>query len=376
MKVPGYIVQPFLNGVLGTAFEVASDGLKCGFNTVTNLSCDDVKAATYKSYVAELAYHLRDYGFWDDGKGVYYFASTAACQPPSTLKVDCLSKDPPATPTAPEPARIISVEAMNIVTRAYLDNHDPSLKALGDEIQANAWGQIGWPGPVTGDWRILDSYMPAGYFILNNPGTKWLGMPWGVGISSAWPAARMSAPAPTVEEVSYWPFGYPQSSKAERYPNMTATAGCSSCTAYGFEFTTTSTTPVTGFAIRQSGSAQNGRWGAFAIYNGTTGALITSCNSAFSLGAAATRLTCPATPSTSLPAGTYELVFVANSNTATISAVNSGVNLGSTIDSASVYSIAGLANLSAAPTVVWQQSMNLSSRVNTAAEPPHVLLLP
>jgi hypothetical protein len=155
---------------------------------------------------------------------------------------------------------------------------------------------------------------------------------------------------------------------------MTSTVGCTSCTAYGFEFTPTEAVTITGFAIRQAGIAQANRWGAFAIYNGSTGAIVTSCTTAFSLGTAQARLTCPATGS--LAVGTiYELVWVANSTVATISAANSGVDLGARLINDTthrVYTVPGQANLSAAPTVSWQS--NLGTRTATNIEPPHVFL--
>jgi hypothetical protein len=345
---------------------MAAHGLKCGENPATDNGCNDADAATYKTYVGYLVDYLRDYGFWPETKGVWYFSSQVACNPVVATNNTCMGSGNVDTPG---PARTIAVEAMNIVTRAYLDNPEPTVKQFGDVVMDGAFGVRGWPSPMgptgqTADYKIMDDYMDGGYF-MSNMGTwpKWFGMPWGIGIASAWPVARMTTSA-TTSVGQYWLFGFPQASQPQRYNG-----------AFGFEFSPTRTIQVAQFSVRQTAHASdpNG-YGAFAVYD-AAGALIAGCANGFSFSPTTETVSNCAIPATTLNAGSvYELVVASNSATARISAVNSGVSLGAVIGNGSTARVFTLSNPPTISGSTFTWSPTMGARNPATIEPPHVVV--
>lgn len=185
-------VQPYMLGILGTAFDFSAKAMACAPNG-NPAGCSDPLSALLHSYNVQTANYLRTTGFWPSTKGMYYGSSFMECQPPvSDTNVGCTIGSDAAG------ARVLDAEALRAVMTAYASNGDPSLKAFGDTLYTAMWGQPGWalPSGLTSDGIYIDGYDDGfGTFMSGTPPAgaahKYFGMGFGIGAGSAWPGYRV-----------------------------------------------------------------------------------------------------------------------------------------------------------------------------------------
>jgi hypothetical protein len=183
----GWVSQPFMVGILSTAFDLAAKAVA------------DVSPATATlahSYNVAAANWLKNVAYWTSVKGLYYFAGGIDCAAPITDGNIWCTGGNDATA-----ARTLSAEAIRGVMLAYAYNRDPALKAFADTLYNAMWGKTGTcPSGSTlcvPDGIYLTSMDDGQYMISGGPPTngstpwKWFGQFFGWSDLSSWPAQRV-----------------------------------------------------------------------------------------------------------------------------------------------------------------------------------------
>ena len=200
-NVLGWASQPFMIGILSGAFDLAA-------KAVADVS--PATSALAHSYNVAAANWIKNYGYWPDSKGLFYFAGNIDCRPPiADNNTICTSGD------APDQARTLSAEAMRGISAAYAYTHDPSLGAFGNTLYNAMWAAPGTcPAGSTlcvPDGTYLDA-MNDGQYMINVPplpalGTatpwKWMGMFFGYSAESSWPGNSAGGAQPANSEPLY-----------------------------------------------------------------------------------------------------------------------------------------------------------------------------
>jgi hypothetical protein len=195
----GWVSQPFMVGILSTAFDLAAKAVADVSPTTATLA---------HSYNVASANWIKDVGYWPSAKGLYYMAGGIDCAAPITDGNPwcTLGNDAPG-------ARTLSAEAIRGVMLAYAYNRDPALKAFADTLYNAMWARPATcPGGST--LCVPDGYYLSGmddgqYMISGGPPTnnatpwKWLGMFFGFSAQSAWPGYRVGGVQPRAGELLY-----------------------------------------------------------------------------------------------------------------------------------------------------------------------------
>ena len=188
----GFAVQPYMLGILATAFDFAAKAMTCT-GSGTPARCDNAVATNAHAYNVQAANYLRKTGYWPATKGMWYFAGSVNCTPPvSDANVGCTGGNNAGA------ARILNAEALRGVMTAYAYNGDPDLLAFGDTLFTAMWGRPGFslPDGQAGDGQYMSGFNDGfGWFMTGAPpvGTahKYFGMGWGISAGSAWPGYRI-----------------------------------------------------------------------------------------------------------------------------------------------------------------------------------------
>ena len=191
----GFGVQPYMLGILGTAFDFTAKAMACTAPGVP-ANCSDAIAANAKTFNVQVGNYLRSYGYWPSTKGMYYMAGFPNCTPPvADTNYGCTAGN-----TAGQ-ARTLNAEALRGVMTAYTNSLDPNLLSFGDMLYTAMWGRPGFslPNGQTSDGMYNSGYDDGfGGYMTGNPPVgsahKYFGMGWGIGAGSAWPAARLGGP--------------------------------------------------------------------------------------------------------------------------------------------------------------------------------------
>jgi hypothetical protein len=194
----GWTSQPFMMGILSGAFDLTA-------KAVADVS--PATAALAHSYNVAAANWVKNYGYWPDSKGLYYFVNSIDCVPPiSDSNTLCTSG------YAPDSARALSAEAMRGLSAAYAYTRDPSLGAFTDALYNAMWAAPGTcPSGSTlcvPDGTYLDPMNDGQYMMAVPPLSslglatpwKWLGMFFGYSAESSWPGNRLGGAQPAVSE--------------------------------------------------------------------------------------------------------------------------------------------------------------------------------
>ena len=188
----GYGVQPYMMGILATAFDFVAKAMACT-GSAASANCDDKITANAHAYNVQIANYLQSAGYWPATKGMYYSAGFVNCTPPvSDSNAGCTGGSNAAQ------ARVLNAEALRGVMTAYAFNKDPKLRSFGDTLYTAMWGRPGFSvaDGTASDGQYISDYVDGyGYFMYGTPPTgqahKYFGMGWGIGAGSAWPGYRL-----------------------------------------------------------------------------------------------------------------------------------------------------------------------------------------
>ena len=197
---PGWVSQPYMIGMLSTAFDLAAKAVA------------DVSPATATlahSYNVASANWIKDVAYWPSAKGLYYYVGSVDCPggPLAGSNVWCVwGMDAAAS-------RLQSAEAIRGVMLAYAYNRDPALKAFADTLYNAMWGKPGTcPSGSTlcvPDGIYLTGMDDGQYMISGGPPTnggtpwKWFGQFFGWSGLSSWPGNRVGGVQPRAGESLY-----------------------------------------------------------------------------------------------------------------------------------------------------------------------------
>ena len=188
----GYGVQPYMMGILATAFDFVAKAMACN-GAAASGNCDDKVTADAHAFNVQIANYLQTAGYWPATKGMYYSAGFVNCTPPvSDSNAGCTGGNNAAQ------ARVLSAEALRGVMTAYAFSQDPKLRAFGDTLYNAMWARPGFsvPDGLASDGQYISDYDDGyGYFMYGTPPNgqahKYFGMGWGIGAGSAWPGYRL-----------------------------------------------------------------------------------------------------------------------------------------------------------------------------------------
>jgi hypothetical protein len=176
----GYGAQPFVQGILGTAFHLAGQALAAS---------DPANAALAESYNVGIANWIRQYGYWESAKGMFFGAGFVNCHNPAQdADVFCTGENGPGE------ARVLNAESLRSVMTAYAYSGDPALKTFGDKLYSAMFSKPGAGGPDP-DGLYVDALNDGnGWYMTGVPpigkAPKYFGMFFGFGALSGWPAYR------------------------------------------------------------------------------------------------------------------------------------------------------------------------------------------
>ena len=182
-------------GIAGTAFDYAARAIA---------DTDPVTSALAHSYTVSAANWLKNYGYWQDEKGLYYGAGFVNCQPPiSDANAVCTGGNTQSG------ARTLSSEVMRSIGAAYVYSGDSSLQAFGDTLFSAMYSKPGTGGPNPDGYYVSDWDDVFGWYMYGAPpvgkAPKYFGMFFGFGDNSSWPAFRQGSASPTVISIASVP---------------------------------------------------------------------------------------------------------------------------------------------------------------------------
>jgi hypothetical protein len=178
--IVGYGFQPFVRGILASAFDLASKAID---------NSDPVNSALAQNYALVAVNDIKTLGYWPATKGLLYFAGGINCQPPASYTNSACTQN-----YSPEQARALNAEAIRGIMFTYAAAADPALKDFADTLYSAMWSKPGTGSPEE-DGVYLSDEDDSGFFFTSRPpgGSKWLGMFFGFASGSAWPALRVGA---------------------------------------------------------------------------------------------------------------------------------------------------------------------------------------
>lgn len=179
----GFGAQPFIQGILGTAFQFAGQAIA---------DSDPQGSALAFSYTAGIANWIRTQGFWNATRGMYYGVGFPNCRfPISDSNVFCTGGNSTGE------ARVLNAESMRVVMTAYAHTGDVALRAFGDTLYSAMFSKPGAGGPDTDGSYVEALDDGTGWYMIGVPPTgkapKYFGMFFGFGALSGWPAYRAGA---------------------------------------------------------------------------------------------------------------------------------------------------------------------------------------
>ena len=187
--VTGWGTQPFIQGILGIAFDFTAKALAVS---------DPTNAALAHRYTVDIANWQRNVGYRPAVKGMQYIAGSAECLPPISEAATWCSGG-----YGESQARTLSAESLRSVMVAYAYNGDLSLLAFGDTLYNGMYAKTGYcsagsPICVPDGQYLTDLNSGIGWYVtgdpVNNKWHKYFGMFFGIGAGADWPAYRIGGP--------------------------------------------------------------------------------------------------------------------------------------------------------------------------------------
>lgn len=214
----GFGIQPYMNGIMGTALDFAGKALAC-VSTGVPTNCNNAASADAITFNIALANYNRTVGYNSNLGGMFYASSFANCQAPiASDNPGCVGQNSgsvvggPAQVSSDTP---LTGEALRGIMTAVGNGGGSTLSTFADSLYTQIWGKPGFsvPGgvtaPVTGGYYGWDyngwEYPQTGglgNFTTGTPGgtafQKYFGMMAGVAAGAAWPGYRVGGlAAPT-----------------------------------------------------------------------------------------------------------------------------------------------------------------------------------
>jgi hypothetical protein len=199
--VTGWATEPFMEGILGAAFDLAA-------KAVTN--SNPTVAALAHGYNVTAANWIKNYAYWPAAKGLYYYAGGVECQLPiADTNTVC------TVGNSPGQARTLSAEAVRGLSAAYSYSQDQTLKTFIDTLYNAMWAAPGsCPSGSTlcvPDGSYIDPLNDGQYMIAapavsslgNATPWKWFGDFFGFNAESSWPGNRIGGLQPGAGEQLY-----------------------------------------------------------------------------------------------------------------------------------------------------------------------------
>ena len=191
----GWGSQPFMMGIMGTAFDMAARAIA---------DSDPSTAALAHSYNVTAANWIKNYSYWPLRKGLYYGVGFINCQLPIS------DTSPPCTENNDaSQARTLNAETMRAVGAAYAYSGDSSMLAFGDTLFSAMFSKPGTGGPNPDGSYVSDWDDTLGWYMSGTPPTgkapKYFGMFFGTGDGSSWPAYRLASGTPGGNATAYVP---------------------------------------------------------------------------------------------------------------------------------------------------------------------------
>jgi len=182
----GYGAQPFMEAILGSAFDWAAKAIAAS---------DPVNSALARSYAVDAANWVKTYGYQASMKGPYYGAQFINCPAPIA------DGTPYCTETPADAVRTMSAESWRGLQAAYVDSGDSGLKSWLDTLFNAMFAKPGscpsGSGVCVSDGLYVDPIDAGGYMVPTTlPPPKWFGAFFGYGDTEAWPGYRIGGAQP------------------------------------------------------------------------------------------------------------------------------------------------------------------------------------
>lgn len=188
-KNVGFGTQPFMMGIIGTGMYLSWKALD-GYN--------EAEATWARQTMNRIAEWLANTGYRPAAKGLFYARGFPNCEPdPESVP---LSQGECVSASGIGASRGLTPEITRVMSESYLDRlktEAPDASVL--KQQMNVMMEATWLKP--GTERLQGPYSDGTYWsynleVLNLGSGKWLGFPFGMGFSAAWPAARLGGLKP------------------------------------------------------------------------------------------------------------------------------------------------------------------------------------
>ena len=191
--VTGWAAQPFIQGILGLAFDFTAKALAVS---------DPANAALAHTYNVSIANWEKNAGYRPAMKGMEYIVGSVECLPPVPEgSLWCHAGDGGGDMT-PSQARTLSAESLRSVMTAYTYNLNPALLAFGNTLYNAMYCPAGSTACTSDGDYLTDLDSSSGWFVtgdpVNNKWHKYFGMLFGIGAGSDWPAYRIGGASPSV----------------------------------------------------------------------------------------------------------------------------------------------------------------------------------
>ena len=173
----GWGAQPFMEGLMGSGFALASLATAC-VSTGVPTGCDNPTSALLKGYVSDAAQWIANVGYQASTAGVYQGANFVNCSPPSVNSV-CTAGN------LPYGARVIAEESAGGVSWAYRLSGTAAFKTNADAQFSADWSTSN---------GLPDYNPPAGGYV-QTPGAvaspKYYGLQAGIDAQPSYQAVRL-----------------------------------------------------------------------------------------------------------------------------------------------------------------------------------------
>ena len=190
----GYGAQPFMLGILGFAFDMASRALA---------TSDPTNSAKAHKFVSDIVGWQRNSGYRSSVKGMQYMVNTVDCTPPIDDSMTWCTAG-----MAPLQSRELNAELTRSIIVDYNNTKDPGILSFANTLYNAMWAMPGTcptgstlcvsDGYYLSDWDpnpACGAFSCGWYITGDNADNRWhkyFGMSFGIGAGADWPAALVA----------------------------------------------------------------------------------------------------------------------------------------------------------------------------------------